>query len=223
MARERTRHPLNSEAAGITGGASQKGVTQKGAKKGSKVHGRGKTTGGPRECLEIHLCAGHTPVDVVLVEAWEPAARKRLARMSQPGQCIRVAGVLIKAHTDKAYPWTTPRLQFFAEFGTASMVATMERNPTWLSYHPVTPAASLQHVPDGRLVCFAGRVLPDGPNKKMETVNGEQVAITNFTLRHEGGVIDVSAWRELADLPLALVVGRIYYFAAIKKGLQAGR
>ena len=200
------------------------GSQEAGNRKSAKGYGRkqSKEKASSRQGLEMHLCGGQTPADVILLEAWDPAVRMRLEPFSKIGTCFRVTNIEVKEHTDKSFPWTTSRLQFFGHLPASSQFESMEPNPEWLPYHPVTPVASLQHVADGRLVCVAGRVMNDGPSKKNELVAGERVNITSFTIRHENGVIDVTAWRDQADMPMTLTPGQMYYFSAIKKITKRG-
>ena len=198
------------------------GKSEKGGKGKWTARGKGAKNQDPREGLEVHLCGGSTPADVILLEVWAPDARKRFEPFSHIGQCIKVSNIEIKEHSDKTFPWTTSRLQVFGQLQSTSLIENVVPKPEWLSYHPVTPVAALQHIPDGRLVCVAGRVLPGGPEKKSELVGGERVDITNFRIRHEDGIVDVSAWRENAAKPMELKVGQLYYFSAIKKITQKG-
>lgn len=205
-----------------TGNTLDTGSQDTGGRKSLKGYDRKKDKNGSREGLEIHMCGGQTPADVILLEAWDPAVRIRFQPYSQVGKCIRVTNIEIKEHNDKSSPWTTSRLQFFGLLSSSSQFESMESNPEWLSYHPVTPVASLQHIADGRLVCVAGRVMHGGPSKKNELVQGERVNITSFSLRHEDGIIDVTAWRDQADRPMTLVPGHMCYFSAIKKITKKG-
>ena len=213
VTRRRVRAPATFDNAG-------KG--EKSGKGKGKARGRGAKKEVPREGLEVHLCGGSTPADVILLEAWAPDVRLRFEPFSHLGKCIKVSNIEIKEHSDKTFPWTTSRLQVYGQLQSTSLIENFEARPEWLTYHPVTPVDALQHIPDGRLVCVAGRVLPGGPEKKNELVGGERVDITNFRIRHEDGIVDVSAWRENAAKPIELKVGQLYYFSAIKKITQKG-
>ena len=168
VTRRRVRAPATSDNAG---------KSEKGGKGKWKARGKGAKNQDSREGLEVHLCGGSTPADVILLEAWASDVRLRFEPFSQLGKCIKVSNIEIKEHSDKTFPWTTSRLQFFGQLQSTSLIENVVPKPEWLSYHPVTPVAALQHIPDGRLVCVAGRVLPGGPEKKTEVSLGERVAV----------------------------------------------
>ena len=126
-------------------------------------------------------------------------------------------GLEIKEHGDTTQPWTTSRRKFFAQLTASTKVQATKLQPDWLSYHPVTPIASLPHVPEGRLVCVAGLILSPAPQTKKESIGGESVEITTFQLRHNSDVIVVEAWRDAAKKAATLESNAFYYLGAIKK------
>lgn len=205
--------------------ASQgKAATQGG--KGAKAKG-GKQKGkdpGPRVGFEIHLNGGNTPADVMQVEAWEPAAREMLERAAvRKGAGLRMTKISIRTHTEKTRPWTTSRSPFFAVVLPESVVESIETPPDeWLPYHPVTPVADLEHLPDGVLVCVAGAAAGIGPKKQQQS-NGDMVWVTNLTIRNGNDITAVAAWRDLADVPLALSEDEFYIWEAVKKTTQKGK
>ena len=131
-----------------------------------KGKGKSKSTKAPSEGLEVHITGGKTPGDVMVLEAWETAARDMLLRYSPKGKSFRVTEIESKEHTDKTAPWTTSRLRFYCVLNAASKIETVEASPDWLGYHPLTMVPSMQRLPDGKLVCIAGRVLLLGPKNE---------------------------------------------------------
>ena len=132
------------------------------ANAGKSNKGKGRKQGKPvnqnqSEGIEIHLCGGTTPADVMMVEAWAPQAVSRLKGLSKLGKALKLTDVEPFQHTDKTTPWSTSRLPLYARLLPDSRVEELEPLPEWLAYHPLTPVKSLQHVPEGRLVCVAAR------------------------------------------------------------------
>ena len=207
-----------SQGAASQGAASQ-GAAGKAAKKGKRMPKGGGAGGKPekRECFEMHVCGGDSPADVILVETWEPVVQSRLRPLAQVGVALRFTNFLVKSHTDKTMPWTTSRLPMFAQLLPESKVETTTVDPNWQIFHPVTPVADLPYLADGSLVCLAGRVMDPAPTKISQQSKGESVAVTNFYIRVGDDVIRFAAWRDLADTPLNLEVGKIYFFEAVKK------
>ena len=159
VTRRRPRQKSNTQDDG-----SQEAGNRKSAK--GYGHKKSKEKASSREGLEIHLCGGQTPADVILLEAWDPAVRMRLEPFSKIGTCFRVTNIEVKEHTDKSFPWTTSRLQFFGHLPACSQFESMEPKPEWLPYHPVTPVASLQHVADGLLGCTSTCLCADAPPRE---------------------------------------------------------
>ena len=100
----------------------------------------------PNQGFEIHVCAGTTPADVILVETWESSVITKLKQVANKREAVAFTNVLIKAHTDKTSPWTTSRLPFFGVLPTESEFKKHEENADWLKYHPLTTMADLQYL-----------------------------------------------------------------------------
>ena len=128
VTRRRTRVPATSDS------RARPAVSDKGGRGKGKVRGKGAKQEGPREGLEVHLCGGSTPADVILLEAWASDVRLRFEPFSQVGKCIKVSNIEIKEHSDKTFPWTTSRLQFFGQLQSTSLIENVEPKPEWLSY-----------------------------------------------------------------------------------------
>ena len=171
---KRCRKPVDPTA----DGGKAKGSKGKGKDKQKKSGKAGD--GGAREGFEIHLCGGKTPADVIMLEAWDPAARQLLTPHFMEMKAFRITNIEIKKRGEKSTPWTTSRSRFFGVIGPDARTEAVERSPEWETYHPITLASSLQLLPDGRMVCAAGKILPPGPQQKTEVIAGERVAITNF-------------------------------------------
>ena len=214
LVRSRERTPQSTTSTG-------KAATGKSA--GKKGKGPAKAAG-PRSCLEVHICGGTTPADVMMLEAWAAEPKALLQAFLNQGEprAFKCTKFLVKPHTEKTRPWTTSRLQFFGELLSDSLIEAVELNPSWLTFHPPTPIDDLQHVPEGMLVCVPGRVLPPGATKKDVEVGHESVPITNFNILNRNELISMSAWRDLAGMPTTLTTGDIYMFEAIKKVTKKG-
>ena len=81
-----------------------------------KVKGKGKpgkkgSSKGARSgtVLEVYLCGGSSPGDVVLFEVWEEETRERLKSRLPVGSTVRIGRVLVVSHTDKTRWFTTSR------------------------------------------------------------------------------------------------------------------
>ena len=72
-------------------------------KKGSSKGARSDTV------LEVYLCGGSSPGDVVLFEVWEEETRERLKSRLPVGSTVRIGRVLVVSHTDKTRWFTTSR------------------------------------------------------------------------------------------------------------------
>ena len=59
--------------------------------------------------LEVYLCGGSSPGDVMLFEVWEEESRQRLQPRLQVGSTVRIGKVLVVSHTDKTRWFTTSR------------------------------------------------------------------------------------------------------------------
>jgi RNA polymerase subunit RPABC4/transcription elongation factor Spt4 len=188
-----------------------------GKSKGKENKGKGNAGHTSRSGYEIHLCGGIAPSDVILLECWDTTFICELEKAAELGKSIALTDLEIKEHTDKTAPWTTSRLPYFGTLDSKTKIKTVEPAPEWLNYHPVTDVPSLQHVPDGHLVCVVGRLLDPAPVVKTEVVRNEKTDITNLSIRCRDEVISMSAWREQAAAPTSLQVGSFYYFEAVKK------
>ena len=88
---------------------SQGAVTGKAKGKG-KPGKKGSSKGGPSDTiLEVYLCGGSSPGDVMLFEVWEEDSRQRLKPELQVGSTVRIGKVLVVSHTDKTRWFTTSR------------------------------------------------------------------------------------------------------------------
>ena len=88
------------------GTAKVKGKGKPG-KKGSSKGGRSDTV------LEVYLCGGSSPGDVMLFEVWEEESRQRVKSQLQVGSTVRIGKVLVVAHTDKTRWFTTSRTSMY--------------------------------------------------------------------------------------------------------------
>ena len=59
--------------------------------------------------LEVYICGGSSPGDVMLFEVWEEESRQRLQPRLQVGSTVRIGKVLVVSHTDKTRWFTTSR------------------------------------------------------------------------------------------------------------------
>ena len=166
--------------------------------------------------FEVHICGGSTPSDVILVEAWDLIAVRRLQALAEMGKGLKFSNCNVKPHTDKSRQWTTSRLPWFLSLPADASIEVTAVLPEWPKYHPVTGLKAIRLLAQGQLCCLAGRVMDPKPVKKEVTVLGEDTQVTNMTLRMGDDVIQIAAWRNYADKPLDLQVGEIYFFEAMK-------
>ena len=191
-------------------GPKGKGKGKKGAKqnKGSKKSD---------ECVEIYLNGGETPADVMVLTAWDEAARTNLLAVAKKGALMKVNKVFIKEHTENSAKWTTSRHSLCGVVDSSSVVSAYDGAATWLGYHPTTRIPSLQFLPHNTFVCIAGMVLSPGPVQTRQSVDGQDVPVTNFHIRAKDGMVKVEAWREFSDYAKQVTAGQIYFFENMKK------
>ena len=206
VVRVRTRAP-----AGVTNNFPTKSNKGKGKKQG-KVNKGGQTEG-----FEIHICGGKTPADVMMVEAWETDAVNRLKKLAVLGKSVKLTEIELVQHSEKTTPWTTSRLPLYGKFIRGSRVEEVDTTDKWLAHHPITPLKSLQHVPEGRLVCVAGKLLPPGIQVKTESIGNDNIDIAKWQIRQGDDMINCTAWRDLAQKPGEVEVGEVMFLEAIKK------
>ena len=163
-------------AGGAANSAASKSSKGKGKKQGKQS--KSKQTEG----LEIHLCGGSTPADVMMVEVWDPEAVDRVKSRATMGSAVKLTNIDLVPHNEKTTPWTTSRLPLYARFVHDSVIEDTEPSQEWLSHHPLTPLKSLQHVPEGRLVCVAAKLLPPGIHISEESVGSERLQLAKFQL-----------------------------------------
>ena len=196
IVRTRTRKPQGNDQAGK-----------------SQNKGKAKTKRAPGEGFEIHLCGGTTAADVLLIESWDASINNRLQQMAKKGTSMAFSNFTIKTHTEKTSGWTTSRLSFYGVLTNVSQFKEIDENPDWLKYHPLTTMSDLQLLPDGMLVCVAGRIMPPQPQKAERNIAGEQVPVTNALVRNNNDMIQISAWRNLADSLANLAVQKAYIYS----------
>ena len=186
-----------------------------GKNKGKKSKGNRPTSEG----MEVHICGGHTAADVMLVETWDAAITKKLLPFAKKGTPVAFSNFIVKSHTEKTGTWTTSRLPFYAVLTNLSEIKKIDENPDWLTYHPLTTMTDLELLPDGMLVCVAGRIMPEQgrqPQKADRNIAGEQVSVTNAVIRNANDMIQMSAWRALADQLACLEVEKAYMFEGVR-------
>ena len=54
--------------------------------------------------FEFYVNSGHTPVDVVMVETWDPDTIARLRLKLQKGLTIRITNAMVRMHSEKTNP-----------------------------------------------------------------------------------------------------------------------
>ena len=167
--------------------------------------------------LEIHLCGGSTPADVMLVEVWDPPAINRVKSKATIGSTVKLTDIDLVQHSEKTTPWTTSRLPLYARFTSESKIELAEPSANWLRYHPLTPLISLQHVPEGRLLCVAAKLLPPGIQISEESVGSEKIPVAKFQLRAGDDMVNCIAWRDAAQKPKDVEVGDVMFLQAVKK------
>ena len=104
------------------GTAKVKGKGKPG-KKGSSKGGRSDTV------LEVYLCGGSSPGDVMLFEVWEEESRQRVKSQLQVGSTVRIGKVLVVAHTDKTRWFTTSRSPMYLKAVRGNGVHTQREAP----------------------------------------------------------------------------------------------
>ena len=133
--RERKFQPQDSLSQDSKSNKRGKGAKKSGKQGGSLM----KNSKGPRECLELHICGGATPAEVMMAEIWHEPLRKAVRPKAEVGTGIRFKNALIKAHNDKTRPWTTSTLDFFAEVPEGGLkkdmrVICMSGLVSWVSF-----------------------------------------------------------------------------------------
>ena len=113
-------------------------VRASGTGKAKQGGGKGKKGKGPRSdvVLEITLCGGKSPADVMMFQAWEPDVRTRLQGSAGVGDTVRISGALVLAHTDKTRWHTTSRSAMFLKALSDTTMARIAAKPEFLTYHP---------------------------------------------------------------------------------------
>ena len=187
------------------------------ASKSTKGKGRKYSKTHNTDGFEFHLCGGSTPADVMMVEVWDPEAIDRVKRKATVGSAVKITNIELVQHNEKTTPWTTSRLTLYARFARNSLIEDTETLPEWLSYHPLTPLKSLQHVPEGRLVCVAAKLLPPVIQITEESIGSEKLPIAKFQLRAGSDMVNCTAWREAAQKPKDFEVGDVMFLEAVKK------
>ena len=178
-------------------------VRASGTGKAKQGRGKGKKGKGLRSdvVLEITLCGGKSPADVIMFQAWEHDVRTRLRGSGDVGDTVRIAGALVQAHTDKTRFYTTSRTPMFLKAQSGTTMTRIDDKPEFLTYHPITPISSLPLLPPRSLVCLAGRVVEATEVAFVETTDGEtDVPVAHLALRNGDDVIRVNFWRGTADL-----------------------
>ena len=200
--------------------SSQSGDVGGSAVKGKSRSGKGKKGKGARSdtVLEIVLCGGTSPADVLQLQAWEPDVRGRLRKSGAVGETVRISRCLIVAHTDKTRWYSTSRSPMFLKALGDTTMERVEDRPAFLKYHPVTPIASLPLLPPRSAVCVGGRVVEAGDVAQVDTPDGDSdVPVAHLVLRVAGDVIRVNFWRETSGLLKDLRDGDFTFLWSVAK------
>ena len=191
------------------GGAGKQG------KKGKTGKGKGKFSDA---VLEVLLCGGKNPGDVILFQAWEADTRGRLRASGSVGDVVRIKQCLIVAHSDKTRWFTTSRSPMFLKAQAGTTMERIDPNVAFSSHHPVTPISSLPLLPARSLVCLAGRVVEAGEVAHVETPDGDtDVPVAHLVIRVSGDVVRINFWRETAALISDLKNGDFTFLWAVAK------
>ena len=158
--------------------------------------------------------------DVVNVNVFDEHKIQEIEQMKlQDGETIKVSMAPIKAHNEQTKPWTTSRAPCFIQLqrnSTVQRFTDASVTDKWLQYHPVTCLKSMKYVPNGALVCVAGRIVDPAPVKKQVTAQGQPAEVTNINLLFNGTVVQLAAWHKQAEEAAALQVGELYLFLAVR-------
>ena len=202
-------------------GKGWKSNDQKGKSKGKGGSMKSKKDSAGNVGKEIYLNGGNSPADVMVLQAWGEPACRILEPFFKKGEKIQVGKINIKEHNEKTSSFTSSRHALFGIIDALSAIQSYDGEANWLQYHPITPLSSLKHLPNHTFVCLAGMVLSPGPVEKHEVVGSEgEVAITNFNLRAQDGIVKVEAWRDTSAYAQRLEAGKVYFFEGIKKILN---
>ena len=191
--------------------AKQTGKGKKSEAKGSKHTGKGKKTSqGEKKVIELILCGGSTPADVIQIDCWDDdKVRKLIPILQDSGMCIKVKGGLIKPHTSATLGWTTSRLPVFVRADKDTQLVVIDDRADFPRYHPLTSLAQIGCLPEKTLICVAGRVVTPEPNEapveiKHGTQAGEKVMVGNANIRNGDDMMRLSFWRDLSPKALQL-------------------
>ena len=217
--------PLNPSAASSPPAPSQAGAGA--GAKGKTSTGKGKK-GQPKgaravSVLEIYLCGGGSPADVMLFEAWDAAVLGRLRSSAVPGQTVRIRRALVVAHTDKTRWYSTSRAPMFLKAVADTTMERIDDSDAYLAYHPVTPIPSIRLLPPRSLVCLAGRVVGTFAVAQVNTPDGEHdVPVAHLTVRAAGDALRVTFWRDTTQLLETVEEGALVFVQGAAKQFPKG-
>ena len=212
---------VESRSLGSAAATGSQAPSQVAATGGGKTQGKGKGKAkGARSdaVLEITLCGGKSPADVMMFQAWEPDVRARLQGSAGVGDTVRIRRGLVVAHTDKTRFHCTSRSPMFLKALSDTTMERIEDKPEFLKYHPTTPISSLPLLAPRSLVCLAGRVVEPGNVQEVDTPDGDTgVPVAHLALRVSGDVIRVNFWRETASMVESLGKGDLTFLWGVAK------
>ena len=192
------------------------GVSSKG--NFGKSKGKKGQAKGPRSdtVLEIYLCGGAFPADVLLFEVWEEAVRHRIQKCASVGATVRLSKVAVVGHTDKTRWYTTSPAPVYLKARPETTVELIKDEPAYSDHHPVTPIASLPLLAPRSSVCVAGCVVEKGEVRRVNTPEGE-TDVTNLILRSGNDAVRVHFWRETIRLLEDVREGELVFLCGVAK------
>ena len=183
--------------------------------------GKGNKTGGgkgPRSdaVLEVYLCGGRTPADVILLEVWDEGLRARVQSIARVGDTVRVSKVLVVAHNEKTRWFTTSKHPMYLKAVRETAVEQAEAVADHLEHHPVTPIASVSRLPPRMLICTAGRVMETPEVAYADIPDGEtDVPVAHLALRANDDVFRISFWRDTTTLLEHVAAGSLVFVQCV--------
>ena len=213
-----------NQTASSDGASSQRTHSQP---KGNAGHGKTKKSKskGTRSdtVLEVYICGGTTPADVMLLEVWDEGMRRQFQSQAAKGDTVEIRNVLVVAITDKTRWYTTSRSPMYLKALPETMIQRAQDKPEFLAYHPLTPIPSLPLLLPRSLVCIAGRVIEKSSVQRVDTPDGQKsVPVAHLTLRCLDDVVRINFWRETTGLIEALQTGGFIYLQGVAKQWPRG-
>ena len=184
---------------------------------GKGVRKRHRSSTNRRECMELHICGGNTPADVMMVESWFSHSIRWIEDNVTVGNAVKISCGLVREQAIGSVAYTTSRHPFYVHLGhTASIQLHSEIDDSWKSQHPLTTIAEMRTLNRGELVCIEGRVVNKTTGTAAMVAGGEQREVVDLQMRIGDDMIQLSGWECLAEKAAKLDLGAAYRIEAVR-------